>query len=64
MQKRGVVHNDNALLLISVCTMVMISTKQVTSKKSQVIPWQVKTLTGSLDKSLRSLEKARNQYAK
>ena len=25
---------------------------------------QVKTLTGSLDKSLKSLEKARNQYAK
>ena len=46
----------------SVCTMVMISTKQL--KNSQVIRWQVKTLTGSLDKSLRSLEKARNQYAK
>ena len=37
---------------------------KIIKDQNRQICCQVKTLTGSLDKSLKSLEKARNQYAK
>jgi len=47
----------------TVASEIKSKVKEVT-KGTEQCKKEVKTLTGSLDKSLRSLEKARNQYAK